>query len=179
MRNFNFDNVDEVSGGYSQPGTIAVFTVDGVEFGTSDNGKDYMEVNFKENPSTSLKHRFYMSEGALPRVQSLYKAAVGNKLEGQNVSEAMIIAGLQGKQIALKVTAKINDGKVYSDLPFGGFCKPAAQISELAFTAKEAGELEDAKLVARNAAAAAPGTAAGPAPTAGAAAQPTGQADDF
>lgn len=176
MRNFNFNNVDEASeNSYTEPGTIAVFTIAEVKFDTTQNGKDYMEVKFDESPTASMTHRFYMSEKALPRVQSLYKAVVGAPLQGENITEQQIIAALTGKQVALKITGRLYEGKIYSDLPFGGFCKAPNLIGELAFTQRETNELESMRAQAAMATAAAPQQNG----TAGAPVQATGGADDF
>ena len=173
MRDFNFEGVEEASSdSYTQPGTIAVFDITDVKFETSDNAKDYMELKFNEAPTVFMTHRFYMTEKAFPRVQSLHKALTGNKIAG-NITDAQLIAVLQGKKIALKVTSRAHNGKVYADLPFGGFCKPVDNIAELAFTAKEQAEIDAGKAMVRTAATAAP-DAEGSSP-----ATATGQADDF
>jgi hypothetical protein len=174
MRDFNFEGVEEASSdSYTQPGTIAVFTIGDVKFETSDNAKDFMELKMIESPGVFFTHRFYMTEKAFPRVQSLHKAIVGNKIEG-NITDAQLTAILKDKQVALKVTGRVHNGKVYADLPFGGFCKPVAALAELAYTAKEQIELDAGLAMVRNAATAAPDGEGNAAP-----ATATGTVDDF
>lgn len=135
----DFNNVSEASDAiYTEPGTIDSFLIQDVTFGESSNGKGYIECNFKQDNGSSFKHRFYTSSGALPRIQSLWKTVNGATLSGQ-VGEEQIVAGLKGKKLALKVTARIAEdtGRAYADLPFGGFCKTVDKMSELSFTSAE------------------------------------------
>lgn len=183
-RTFNFDGVDEASEKeFTMPGVKGVFSISKVEFATSKNGKDYGEVTF-DNVVSHFRHRFYMSEGAISRMQTVYKAATGGQaLIGNNVAESAIIAALTGKQVALKVVGRVgNDGKGYADLSFGGFAKMPGQLAELEFTPKEKELIQAAKAATANQVAASPDTEAAapgaPGAPAGAPAA-TGTSDDF
>lgn len=182
-RTFNFDNVPEASEkGLTDPGTKAVFTITKVEFDTSKNGKDFGEVTFDEGQS-SFWHRFYMSEGAVSRMQTLYKAALGVPLSG-DVNEEQIKAALTNKRVALKVIGRVGtDGKGYPDLSFGGFAKPEAQLAELEYTPKELELIQAAKDATATYNAVQSDTetpqGAGTQPADAGAPQPTGGADDF
>jgi hypothetical protein len=53
----------------------------------------------------------------------------------------------KGKKLPLKITPQIGkDGKVYANLPFGGFS--ARSTGDLSFSAKELQEIEAAKVIA-------------------------------
>lgn len=122
----------------TRPGTIGVFKITDVKFGQSEKKATYfMGVTFSRKED-EFSHRFYLSEKALPRVVSLVKAASGVVL-GDDVSEEKLIALLKGKEIAMKITGRIDEenGKAYADLSFGGFCKDPAEIGELVFNHKE------------------------------------------
>jgi hypothetical protein len=140
----NFSNVKEATGGEMVlPGTKAIFTIESVEHGTSTNGKDYLLVNFTSEAG-SFKHYFYLVDGALSRIQHLWKHSHGgNELSGE-VSIEGLIAGLKGKRVALKVTGRIgNNGKTYPDLPFGGFAADATEegLASLEFSAREQNDI--------------------------------------
>jgi hypothetical protein len=139
MSGLNFKGVDEVKETVmTAPGTIDVFTIKDVVFETTKNkGTYYMGVTFN-NKSSEFKHSFFLSEKALPRVKSLVKHATGKVLEDE-VLEEQIIKMLKGKELAMKVTAKIDEetGRAYPDLSFGGFSKEKEKIDELFFSDKE------------------------------------------
>ena len=165
MAGINFKGVSEVKEKTAtRPGTIGVYKVTDVKFDTTKNkGTYYMGVTFSSN-SDEFNHSFFLSEKALPRVKSLVKHVSGVELDAE-VMEEKLIALLKGKEVALKVTARIDEtnGRAYADLSFGGFSKPADQVSQLSFTAKED------ELNARAAAIYASGSADAPTKTASAA----------
>lgn len=141
MSGFNFKGVEEAKGGsLTRPGTIGVFKISEVKFANSEQkGTLYMGVTFSRKED-EFSHRFYMSEKALGRVKSLVKHSNGGvELNDENVSQERLIAILTGKEIGLKVTARIDEanGKAYPDLVFGGFCSDPDKVSELSFSNKE------------------------------------------
>lgn len=143
----NFDGVNEASErAMTQPGTIDIFKIAKIEFSqTKNNLKDYMKTTF-ENKDTGFIHNFFMTnEQTLSRIQSLAKACTGGPLKGE-VTNPQLKALFVGKTVALKVTGRVGDnGKGYPDLSFGGFAKPASQLGELSFTAKEQENIDAAK----------------------------------
>lgn len=148
--NLSFDNIDEAVGiNVTQPGTIGIFKVKEAEYVESTDKKTPgLKCTFEEQGTNSseFNHTFWLTGPALPRIQTLAKYAAGQKLTG-SMSVANIIATVKGKNLPLKVTASINEkkGKVYPDLPFGGFS--ALTIGELAFNAKETADIERSKSV--------------------------------
>jgi hypothetical protein len=151
MVNLNFDNVTAAAEKImTPPGTIDVFKISKVEFGSSKNKQTgFMKLTF-ENKDSSFNHSFYFSEKALPRIQSLAEA-LGSKLAGAMTDESLT-ARFLNKEIGLKVTGQVSDqGKGYPNLSFGGFCKPKTEVQFLAFNSKEKEEIEAAKsAMARN-----------------------------
>jgi hypothetical protein len=139
MAGINFKGVSEVrEKSATRPGTIGVYKISDVKFDTTKiKGTYYMGVTFTSD-NDEFNHSFFLSEGALPRVKTLVKHVCGTELDTE-VSEEKLIAMLKGKQIALKVTARIDEtnGRAYPDLLFAGFSKPAADVGLLSFTAKE------------------------------------------
>ncbi len=142
---FNFSNVKaaEEGKGFTAPGTIDVFTIENIEFKQKDNGNEYFEVTFGRKED-SFREYFYLTEKAAERFVYLYNKVVGT--ESLPESEQGIIAALKGKSIALKVTGSVNQqsGKGYPGLPYSGFARPVAEISELSFTNGEKGKIEAA-----------------------------------
>jgi hypothetical protein len=140
MGGISFKGVEEAKDRVmTRPGTIGIFKISDVKFGQSEKKATYfMGVTFSRKED-EFSHRFYLSEKALPRVVSLVKAASGTILDGDDVSEEKLIALLKGKELAMKVTGRIDEenGKAYADLSFGGFCKDTAEIGELVFNHKE------------------------------------------
>lgn len=148
--NLDFNNVDEAASiNVTQPGTIAVFKIRETEYVESTEKKTPgLKCTFEEigDHPTEFNHTFWLTSGALPRIQTLAKYALKQKLVGSS-SGAQLMAMFKDKALPLKVTASINDqkGKVYPDLPFGGFS--AEKVEDLAFNAKEKAEIERSKSV--------------------------------
>lgn len=189
---FSFDGVEAASGSMTMPGTVGVFTIQKVEF-----------VKSKEKQTTGMKHvyhctkargedgklvpedsnfnhTYWMSQGALPRVQYLAKVMFDKEFEGQ-IGETQLIAAFEGKEVAMKVIGQVNEekGKGYPDLPFAGFAKKASEFvadpSILQFNASERGLISDALDAiksSRPAAADSEGGAAGPGPAPGTSKKP-------
>lgn len=139
MAGINFKGVEEAKDKVStRPGTIGVFTISDVKFDTTKNkGTYYMGVTFSRS-GDEFSHSFFLSEKALPRIKTLVKNVAGVELDSE-VLEEKLVALLKGKQVALKVTARIDEtnGRAYADLSFGGFSKPAANVEDLIFSSKE------------------------------------------
>lgn len=152
MSAFNFDNVSSAAERImTQPGTLGIFKISEVTFGVSkEKQSPFMELTFEDKDS-SFKHPFYLSEKALPRIQSVIKAVMGKEVKG-NINEEQLVVMLKGKEIALKVTGQVsNKGKGYPNLSFGGFCKPKGEVQFLEFNSKENDEIAAAKAaIARN-----------------------------
>lgn len=149
---FNFDNVQAAAEKImTPPGTIGVFKMSKIEFGTSkQKGTAYMKVTFDDKES-SFNHSFYLVPKALSRVQALAEA-VGKSLSG-NMSDELLTKTFLDKELALKVTGQVSDnGKGYPNLSFGGFCKPKNEVQFLSFNRVEQEEIEIAKAaLSRNA----------------------------
>jgi hypothetical protein len=135
----DFNNVNEASGGdMVKPGYKGIFAITEVKDEKNTNDKQYLGITFT-CADGSMRHSFYTSKAALPRIQHLWKKATQSDLTG-NVTEQQIIAGLTGKNVGLKVTGRIgNNGKTYPDLSFGGFACVATpeELELLVFTKRE------------------------------------------
>lgn len=139
MAGINFKGVEEAKDRVmTRPGTIAVFKISEVTFGTTKNkGTYYMGCTFTRKED-EFQHSFFLSEKALPRIKSLVKVAAGVELDDEVMEEKLVVL-LKNKELAMKVTARIDEenGKAYADLSFGGFAKTPDKIGDLAFSAKE------------------------------------------
>jgi len=156
MSGISFAGVEEVSDiQYTRPGVIDVFEIEKVEFGNTKNkGTYYMGVTFKRK-ADQFSHSFFLSEKALPRVKTLVKNATGIVIKDDEVVyEEQFVKMLTGRKLGLKVTGSVDEtsGKWYADLAFGGFCKPAANVSDLAFTSDEEEKNRQAAIAATKAA---------------------------
>lgn len=145
MSELNFDSVGEAEEmNIVQPGTKAIFKIIKGEGKQNANGKDYLELTFQQDTGAEFRHQFYLSPKALPRIQHLYKAVTGSKIQGAITVEG-IIAALMNKKFAMKVTGRVgSNGKTYCDLSFGGFAAPVDKLDELAFTPKEQQSIDEA-----------------------------------
>jgi hypothetical protein len=143
----NFKGVEEAKETVmTEPGTKDIFDITEVKFDSSKNkGTYYMGVTFSRK-ADKFNHSFFLTEKALPRVKSLVKYATGKELDDE-LSEAQLIKMLEGRKIALKVTAKFDEtnGRAYADLPFGGFGKTPDELEALEFTDREKADIAKAK----------------------------------
>lgn len=180
---FNFEGVEAAKGGsFTQPGTIGVFNISKVEFGTSKEKQtpfmrlvfDCQKIKNEEgiliDESSSFPHEFYMTTAALKRVQYLSVVMFDEELTGE-VTDKNLIAKFLDKQIALKVTGKVSDkGKGYADLPWAGFAKKASEFindtSILNFSAQERASVEEALEAIKNSSSAKADSESAPVPTA-------------
>ena len=124
----NFTGVEEsVESKYLAPGIHEVKIVK-VEFGESTTKlTPFMKVFFEDAKEGSFNESFYLSSGALPRVQHLVSKFTGRKLEGE-ISEQSLTAMLINKKGRLKIDGektfdKNGDIKVYARLGFAGFAQ--------------------------------------------------------
>lgn len=144
MSKINFKGVEEArESQMTEPGTIDVFTIKDVKFDSTKNkGTYYMGVTFART-ADSFNHSFFLSEKALPRVKSLVKHAAQKELDDE-LSEEQLIKMLKDRDIALKVIAKFDEdnGRVFPDLGFGGFCKDPEDVAQLAFNEREKRDIE-------------------------------------
>lgn len=146
----------------TSPGTIGVFIMSKIEYGEAKNDKKtpFMRVTFtgeerEDNPAslTQFPHDFFLSAGALTRVQYMKEKLTGEKFTDTFTSTESLMAKMkatfEGKRIALKVTGKINPdkGTGFPDIPFGGFAAKAddwyADNSILKLTPQEKAVSED------------------------------------
>ena len=158
MGEINFSGVEEAKERVmTTPGTIGVFSISNVEFGTTKNkGTYYMGVTFTRKED-EFQHSFFLSEKALPRVKSLVKHASGVELD-TSVHEEKLITLLKGRNLAMKVTARFDDenGRAYPNLPFGGFCKAPERVGELSFSKAEQDDIKRAEHIRQSGATARP-----------------------
>lgn len=146
---FNFNNVEAAKGyNNTEPGTIGNFIISETEFVKSrDKGTPGLKCTFThKTDGSTFPHTFWLTAGALPRIQAMAEVALGQKLSG-DITGPNLCAMFKGKELPLKVTAQIDEkkGRVYADLPFGGFTDK--DISELKFSANEKAEIEKSKTV--------------------------------
>jgi len=144
---FSFTNVESAEGyNNTEPGTIGIFTITETEFVKSkDKGTPGLKCTFTHKlDSSSFPHTFWLTANALPRIQHLAEHALKQKLSG-DLTGANLCQMFKGKEIPLKVTAQIDEkrGRVYADLPFGGFS--ANDVSELKFSAAEKAQIDKSK----------------------------------
>lgn len=134
MEMLNFDGVEEASKGYTLPGTKGIFEIKSVTTGESSEKKTpFLKVHF-EDDSSKMDHDFYLTQGALPRIQSLYKAIFGKLITGQ-INPTTLATELTGKKVGLLVTGKVgSNGKGYNDLDFGNFCFAPANLENVGFS---------------------------------------------
>ena len=144
----NFEGVDEaVNTQFTQPGTIAMFTISDCEFITSkEKSTPGLKVTFTEisKDETVFSHNFWLTANSLTRIQTLAKYTLKEKLIGQ-INPAGLVARFKGKQLPLKVIAQINEtkGRAYASLSYADFS--AEKIEELKFNAKEIADIERGK----------------------------------
>lgn len=94
-------------------------TITNVEDGESQSGKPFMNITFfSKMDDADFKHKFYLTKGALPRVQSLMIGFTGKKLSGE-VDTTAIAAQLVGKTsnciVDAKIVEKESNGKIYKN----------------------------------------------------------------
>jgi len=145
----DFTGVEEAEGSnMTQPGMITIFKIIEGEFLSSkEKGTPGIKLTFVEKDGSSFTHNFWLTAKALGRVKHLVKYAANQELSG-NIMPSQIIAMVKDKKLPLKVTAQINtqNGRVYPDLPFGGFS--AEKVEDLTFTVKENEEIAKGKALA-------------------------------
>lgn len=135
------------------PGTIGLFKTSKVEFGESkDKGTPFMKLTFESSKikdeagkmvdhKSSFNHSFYLTGGAMDRIQYLHKVLYGAEMTG-TIDTVTLTQKFLNKDLALKVTGQINtsNGKGYPDLIYAGFAKKPAEIDQLTFSKKEAAD---------------------------------------
>lgn len=138
--NINFNNVEVAGEGnglskYTKPG-YGVFTIVSTEFGTSSQKQTpFMEVTFKKDEDEStLKEKFYLSPGALPRIQYLLSEFTGNKLNSEVSSEQlnMLLVGRKAKMVVDGEESE-KDGKIrtFATLRYAGFAEALTKPNAL------------------------------------------------
>jgi hypothetical protein len=158
---FDLSGVDAAAEGrpMTNPGTIAVFAVEEIEFKEKDDGKEYFEVTLGR-PEDSFREYFYLTEKAAERFVYFWSKVMDGAAMPE--SETGIIAALKGKEVALKVTGSVNNqsGKGYPGLPYSGFARPVAEMADLSFSNNEKGKIAAAIEAQTQSSNAAPGAAA-------------------
>jgi hypothetical protein len=151
----NFDGIDAAaSKSLTEPGTIDVFKISGVEFADSKTKKTpYMRITF-ENKDSNFSHSFFLvgkdadkTKKMLSRIQLLMVSVNGEegKLKG-NVTEEGIKKALLNKEVALKVLGEVSsNGKGYPTLGFSAFAKKKEEVDFLSFTSQEQKLIDAAK----------------------------------
>lgn len=147
----NFDSVESASAVNktefkSVKGGIQNLTVEAVEGVVAASGNPGVEVTFKSTEAdASFNHRFWLSVGAVPRVQYLVEKFTGSKLTGSIAPEevadklAALLVG-KTKQVIVDVELRTNEknGKVYTNeyptLRFAGFVEPQGKDAEVRVT---------------------------------------------
>lgn len=139
---FSFDGVQAATGvSMTMPGTVGLFNISKVEFVESNVKKTTgmkqtylckkvrLEDGSLVDEASSFNHTYWMSPGALPRVQYLAEVLLDQKFAG-NMTKESLISAFEGKDIALKVIGQVNEekGKGYPDLAFAGFAKKASEF---------------------------------------------------
>ena len=145
----DFDGVEEAQGSnMTMPGTIGMFTISDCVYAPSkDKGTPGLKFTFDSADGSSFTHTFWLTGKALSRLQHLAKHALNTSLSGK-IQTSQLVVSFKGKKVALKVTAQINEsnGRVYPDLPFGGFA--ADKVEDLKFNGRELEEIEKGKALA-------------------------------
>jgi hypothetical protein len=131
------------------PGTIGIFNIGKIEFGESKDKKTpFMKLVFDAKmvregdkmvpQKSSFNNSFYLTAGAMDRLQYVHKVLYGTEMTGV-IDTATLTQKFLNKEIALKVTGQINttNGKGYPDLGFAGFAKKPSEIDQLSFSKKE------------------------------------------
>lgn len=142
------------------PGTIGIFDISKVEFGESKDKKTpFMKLHFaskkvKEKNAagaevwidlkTTFNHSFYLTGGAMDRIQYLHKVLHDSEMTG-SINEATLTAKFLNKELALKVTGQVADnGKGYPNLEYAGFAKKTADVEQLRFSTADLKKIEAA-----------------------------------
>lgn len=149
----DFTGVEESNGpAYLTPG-VHVVRITKTEVGTSSQkGTPLLAVFFETENGSTYREDFYLSKGALPRIQHLVSQFAGKSLTG-DITTNGINAMLVGKQarIILDGEKKYNQNgevKTYATLRFAGFAQPLSAAPFLAQEVKIADKTSDVKAVA-------------------------------
>lgn len=125
---FKFSKVEAATeSAYLKPGVYKC-KVSEVKLGSSKTkGTPSLDVTFTTENDLSITENFYLSEGALGRIQYLYQAWAGKKLD-KDFESAEEVAAFFKKTFTSKAPAKllivggeIDGTKVYARLPFTNF----------------------------------------------------------
>ena len=147
---FDFSNTKAVEEGkpMTDPGTIAVFNIDKVEF--KDKGTENFEVRFSRDED-AFTEWFYLTEKAAARFVYFFQKVTDNPDGLPPSSEQGVIAALTDKSVALRVSGKINpkNGKGGPTLPYSAFARKPSLLQELkdrGFSSSETGDINAALL---------------------------------
>lgn len=152
--NLNFDSVESASSEVREssfksvkPG-LQTLMITGIEPTQAGTGTPGIVVTFESKEAeASFNERFWLSPGALPRVQYLVEKFTGVKLTGGFSGEGLELAnavatGLSSKLVGKSKTVIVDgemrtrekDGKVYNNtyptLRFAGFVDPEGDAAE-------------------------------------------------
>jgi len=162
MSTVNFDQVESANSEVREssfksvkPG-IQTLMITGVEPTMAGTGTPGMVVTFESKEAeASFNHRFWLSAGALPRVQYLVEKFTGVKMSGAFTGEGQELAANVATALASKLVGKSKtvivdgeastkekDGKVYNNvyptLRFAGFVDPEGSAAEPIITDRTA-----------------------------------------
>lgn len=140
--NLNFKGVEEAVNKFPDRLDLGLHdvTISELDFKLEvEEGKNpYMTVTFK-NEKGVMSEKFYLTEKALGRIQSLLKATVGKVLDKEVSTvefKQIMEKSLVGKKVRILVTGeealKDNEVVVYKKLPFAGFVEALSE-SKLSF----------------------------------------------
>lgn len=126
-----------------EPGTIAEVKITKAEVKpSSQKGTPGLFLTFQTKEGATHTEPFWLSEKALPRVQTVSKHILGEELTG-NLTYAQICAKFTDKIVAAKfIASEGSDGKYYTGMPYGSLIRPVDKIGELSFNTKEVGEID-------------------------------------
>lgn len=149
----NFTGVEEGLGNtYLEPGVHEVKIAKTEEGASTQKGTAYLRVYFENDRGAGHHEDFYLTKGALPRIQHLVSQFVGKPLAG-DVTIASLNAMLVGKKARILLDGEKTfnkEGKVvtYGRLRFAGFAQPL-DAPNGAFLVQEV-KIEDKTLNASN-----------------------------
>lgn len=160
MSGLNFDNIESASSEVREssfksvkPG-VQTLMITGIEGTVASTGNAGIVVTFESKEAeASFNERFWLSAGALPRVQYLVEKFTGVKMTGGFDGEGQVLADnvatalsskLVGKSKTVVVDGEMRtrekDGKVYTNtypmLRFAGFVDPEGKAAEPIITDK-------------------------------------------
>jgi hypothetical protein len=124
---FDFSKIDSpVSKSYLTPGIYKLYVSD-VELVEKEGKTSYLNITF-QNENGSVKQKFYLSEKALSNLQYLHEGFFNKRIEKVFENNKQVEAYFKKALLTKKIEKDFivggqiaQDGKVYTELPFGNF----------------------------------------------------------